>query len=113
MEPSISGGDDVIGIGFPDEWLWFVGIVFTDEAVDGGLEIDDGLEDAVLEPAPGEFGEEALDGIEPRARGRREVEGSAWMAGEPGADLVLLVRRVVVEDHVDGLVRRHLALDAV
>ena len=35
------------------------------------------------------------------------------MAGEPGADLVLLVRGVVVEDDVDGLVRRHLALDAV
>ena len=31
---------------------------------------------------------------------------------EPGADLVLLVRRVIVEDHVDGLVRRHPALDA-
>ena len=35
------------------------------------------------------------------------------MTVEPGADLVLLVRRVIVEDHVDGLVRRHLALDAV
>ena len=35
------------------------------------------------------------------------------MAGELGADLVLLVRGVVVEDDVDGLVRRHLALDAV
>ena len=38
---------------------------------------------------------------------------AAWMTVEPGADLVLLVRRVIVEDHVDGLVRRHLALDAV
>jgi hypothetical protein len=27
--------------------------------------IDDGMEDAVLESAPGQFGEEALDGIEP------------------------------------------------
>ena len=43
----------------------------------------------------------------------REVESPAWMTVEPGADLVLLVRRVIVEDHVDGLVRRHLALDAV
>ena len=41
------------------------------------------------------------------------MEGPALMAGEPGADLVLLVRGVVVEDDVDGLVRRHLALDAV
>ena len=65
MEPSVSCGDDFIGVGFPGERLWVGGIVFADEAVDGGLEIDDGMEDAVLEPAPGEFGEEALDGIEP------------------------------------------------
>jgi len=62
LEPSVSGGDDFVGIGFPDEWLRFLGVVFVDEAVDGGLKIDDGMEDAVLEPAPGEFGEEALDG---------------------------------------------------
>lgn len=67
MEPAVSGGDDVIGVGFPDEWLRVVGIVFADEAVDGGLKIDNGMEDAVLEPAPGEFGEEALDGVEPGA----------------------------------------------
>jgi len=113
LEPSVSSGDDVIGVGAPDERPRVLGIVFTDEAVDGGLQIDDGMEDAVLEPAPGEFGEEAFDGVEPRARGRREVEAPARMAGEPGADLVLLVRRVVVEDHVDGLVRRHFAFDAV
>ena len=65
MEPSVSCGDDFIWVGFPDEWLWVGGIVFVDEAVDGGLEIDDGIEDAVLEPAPRELGEEALDGIKP------------------------------------------------
>lgn len=27
------------------------------------VKIDNGMEDAVLEPAPGEFGEEALDGV--------------------------------------------------
>ena len=161
MEPSVSCGDDVIGMCFPDEWLWVGGIVFfkkTDaaeqerpgvaarrlawlesqpdldprrlvfidetgastkmarlrgrskrgqrcraavphghwktttftaglrrdgltapmlldgpmngvaflayEAIDGGLEIDEGMEDTVLEPAPREFGKEALDGIE-------------------------------------------------
>ena len=30
-----------------------------------GLEINDGMEHAVLEPPPRQFGEEALDGIEP------------------------------------------------
>ena len=83
-----------------------------DEAVDGGLEINDGMEDAVFEPTSREFCEETLDGGEPGG-GWREVEGPAWMAGEPSVDFVFLMRRVVVEDHVDGLVRRHLALDAV
>ena len=73
MEPSVWCGDDVIGMCFPDEWLWVGGIVFTDEAIDGGLEIDEGMEDTVLEPAPREFGKEALDGIESRTRGWREV----------------------------------------
>jgi len=41
------------------------------------------------------------------------VECPARMARKPFLDLVLLMRRVVVEDHVDGLVLRHLALDEV
>ena len=59
MEPSVSCGDDMIGVGFPDEGFWVCVIVFADKAVDGGLKVDDGLEDATLEPAPREFGEEA------------------------------------------------------
>ena len=47
------------------------------------------------------------------ARGRREVEGEARMAVEPGAHLGVLVGGVVVEDDVDGLAGRHLALDGV
>jgi len=50
-------------------------MVFAHEAVDGGLQVDDGMEHAVLEPASGEFGEEALHGVEPGRRRRREVEG--------------------------------------
>ena len=37
------------------------------EAVDGGLEVDDGAEDAAFQAAPGQPGEEALDRIEPGA----------------------------------------------
>src|SRR5260370_1865000 len=74
-----------------------------DEAVDGGLEVDDRAKDAALEAAPGEFGEEALDGIEPRARGRGEVEDEARMARQPGLDLRMLMGGVVVDDDVDDL----------
>ena len=65
MEPSVSGGDDVVWIGFPDEGLGAFCVVLADEAIDGSLEIDDGMEDAVLEPPARQLGEEALDGIEP------------------------------------------------
>jgi hypothetical protein len=64
LEPSVPGGDEVVGVDLPDEGLRFVGIVFANEAVDCRLKIDHRVEDAVLEPASGEFGEEPLDGIE-------------------------------------------------
>src|SRR5260370_11415053 len=82
-----------------------------DEAVDGGLEVDDRAKDAALEAAPGEFGEEALDGIEPRARGRGEVEDEARMARQPGLDLRMLMGGVVVDDDVDDLTGGGFRLD--
>jgi len=33
--------------------------------LDGSLQIDDGAKDAALEAAPGEFGEEPFDRVEP------------------------------------------------
>src|SRR5260370_20192437 len=84
-----------------------------DEAVDGGLEVDDRAKDAALEAAPGEFGEEALDGIEPRARGRGEVEDEARMARQPGLDLRMLMGGVVVDDDVDDLTGGGLRLHGV
>ena len=58
------GGDDFVGVGGPDEGLGVV-VGFGKEPVDSGLEIDNAFEDPVFEPLPGQFGEEALDGIEP------------------------------------------------
>ncbi len=62
--PTFDGRNDLIGVGFPDEWLWFL-IVFFDEAFDGSLQVDDGMKDTVLEPSSGQFREEALDSVEP------------------------------------------------
>src|SRR5512144_1903433 len=75
-------------------------IGFFDEAVDRRLELDDRAEDAALEAAPGELGEETLDGVEPGAGGRREVEDEAPVALQPRLDLRVFVRGVVVEDDV-------------
>ena len=109
LVPSFDGGDDAVRIGGPDEGLRFC-VVLADEAVDGGLEVDDGAEDAALEPALGELGEEAFDGVEPGAGCRHEVEGPARVAVEPLAHLGVLVRGVVVEDGVDVLAGRDLRL---
>ena len=62
---------------------------------------------------PGQSGEEALDRVEPRARGRREVEGEALMAVEPGTHLGVFASGVVVEDDVDGFAGRHFGVDGV
>ena len=110
--PTFDGGDDFVGVGGPDERFGLL-VVFGEEAVDGGLEVDDRVKDAALEATLRQFGEEALDGVEPRARGRREVEGEARMAVEPGTHLGVLVGGVIVEDDVDGLAGRHLGVDGV
>ena len=84
-----------------------------DEAVDGGLQIDDALENAALETTPGEDGEEALDGVEPAGGGGREVERPAGMSAQPFDHLGVLVGGVIVEDGVNRLASRDLALDGV
>ena len=60
------GGDDFIWVGGPDEGLWLL-VVVGDEAVDGGLEIDDALEDAALEAALVRMAKKPFDGVEPTA----------------------------------------------
>ena len=70
-------------------------VVFGEEAIDGGLQVDDGSEHATLEPPLGQRGEEALDSIEPRGGGGRKVKRPTWMAGQPCADLGMLVGGVV------------------
>ena len=82
MEPTVSGGDDGIRIGAPDEGFGRL-VVFGDEAVDGGLEVDEGAEHAAFQTPFGEFGKEALDRVEPGGRGRGEVEHPARVALEP------------------------------
>ena len=58
------------------DWaLWFV-----EEAVDGGLEVGDGSEDAALEAASGHDGEKAFDGVEPGGRRSGRTAGCLWAA---------------------------------
>src|SRR5271155_2627331 len=110
--PASDGGDDFVGIGDPLEGFG-MGVVIVEEAVDGGLQVGHGSEDAAFEAAFGEDCEEALDGVEPGGRGRGEVEGPAWMARDPLPHGGMLVGGVIVEDGVDGFASGNLALDRV
>jgi hypothetical protein len=66
LVPTFDGGDDIVWVSFPDERPWLL-IVFFDEAVDGCLKVDDGVEDAMLQPPACQFCEETLDGVQPGA----------------------------------------------
>src|SRR5229473_1947306 len=71
------------------------------------------FEGAALEPLPGQFGEEALDRVEPRRRGRGEVKVEPLVPLQPGLDLGMLVRSAVVDDQVEFPAGRGLAVDLV
>lgn len=72
-------------------------------AVDGGLKVDERMEDAAFESAVSKLGEEALDGVEPGVRRWRKVKGEARVPLDPPAHLGMFVGSVVVEDHMDRL----------
>jgi hypothetical protein len=64
LDPSFSRCDDFVGVGFPDEGFGLA-VVVGDEAVDGDLQIDEGMEASALQSPAGELSEEALDRVEP------------------------------------------------
>jgi hypothetical protein len=47
-KPTFDGGDDLAGIGGPDERLWFV-FGLLDEGIDDGQEVDDRPEGGALQ----------------------------------------------------------------
>jgi hypothetical protein len=61
LAPTPDGGDDFVGIGGPGEGLGLL-IVLIEEAIDRGLQVGDGAEDAGLEPSLREDREVAPDG---------------------------------------------------
>ena len=85
----------------------------VDVACDRGLQIVDGMEGSASNLAACDGGKEALHGVEPRGRGRREMEYPARMIGQPFEDVGLLVGGVVVDDGVDDFSGRDDALDGV
>ena len=94
----------------PDKGLG-VGIVMVEVFVDGSFELWNGGEDAASDALLGDQAEEALDLIEPRGRGRREVQVKARVLGQPCLNVGMLVRSVVVEDEMEITFLRRLPVD--
>jgi hypothetical protein len=60
LVPAPDSGDDLIWVGGPGEGLWSI-IGFGDEAIDGGLKVDERVEDAAFQSPTSELGKEAFD----------------------------------------------------
>src|SRR4029453_3639960 len=71
--------EDGIGGAGPGEGAWSL-IVLGEIAADRGPQVHDRAEKPAPEPSSGERREEGFDRVQPRARGRREVEGPARVA---------------------------------
>ena len=82
-------------------------------SVDGGLQVGDRAEDTAADALPGHLGKEILDSVEPGGRGRGEVEGPTRMTAQPGQHFGMLVGGIVVEDDMDRLIGRAVALDSI
>ena len=62
--PASDGGDDFVGVGGPREGRRLF-VMLGEEPVDGGLKVCDRAEHTPFQPALGENGEKAFDGVEP------------------------------------------------
>jgi len=92
---AFDAGEDVGGGLCPAERLG-VGVVPLDEARDGGLELGDALVDAAAYLLVGDEREGALDLVQSRRAGGREMHVPARALGQPVPDQLRLVRGVVV-----------------
>jgi len=110
--PSSDGSDNCVLVLGPAEGARVV-VGLSDGSVDRSVERHERMKHASLEALLGQLGEEALDGVQPRGRSRREVEGNARMTAEPLDHLGMLVGGVVVQDHMDQFARGDLALNGI
>ena len=110
--PTFDSGNNFVWIGGPGEGFGVV-VGLDDEAVNGGLQINEGVEDAPVETPLGEFSEEVFNGIGPRAGCGREVKGEAFMAIQPSSNLGMFMSGIVVENDMDITTHRDLGVDGI
>ena len=81
-------------------------IVMGHVVFDGYHQFLHAAKDAAAKALLRQLAEPALDEVEPRGAGRREVQFKARVGGQPLANRFVLVGRVVVQDDVQGEVAR-------
>ena len=68
-----------------------IGVVLFEVAVDGGLEVDDALEDTGSQTPSCQDRKETFDSVAPRGGRRGEMEHPPGVAAQPGLDLRMFV----------------------
>src|ERR1035437_312118 len=79
-------GEDILGLGLPDERLG-VTIPRCDECLDGANQVGDADKAATAHRLAGQIPEPAFDQIEPTGAGRNEMHLEARVPGQPTLDL--------------------------
>ena len=97
--------EDGLDGGAPHEWLR-VGVVVGQVVFDGRDQFLHAAKDAAAKALLRQLAEPALDEVEPRGTGGREVQLEARVGGQPLANRFMLVGSVVVQDDVQGEVGR-------
>lgn len=105
-------GQDLIGGLGPHERPW-IAVAGLQVLLDRTLERGRAAMHSPAELLLGEVREPALDLVDPRGTGRREVQVEARVSQHPTMDHLGLVRAVVVHDQVHVEVGGHLAVDKI
>ncbi len=106
------GANDRIGGLAPYEGPGILGVLMQ-ILPDRFLPIFDAGWSTTFDPPRAQRGEGALDPMEPRRRGWREVRPVARMPGQPGTNGVSLVPCVVVHDQAHVPIGRHRRIDRI
>ena len=77
-----------------------VAIAVVEIVLDRFFEVVDAVENTTPDTFFGDVPEEPLDEVDPRGRGRCEVQVEPWMPGQPVLYFGMLVRRIVVHDQM-------------
>lgn len=90
--------------------VW-VAIVMMNVRFNGGDQVLDRFNNSTPNTLVSQIAEPTLDHVEPRARGRHEIQMESGMAFKPRFDLGVLVGGVIVYDQMDVELQRGLLIN--